>query len=75
MMYQAQIRDDTEGWNQVIMARPMSDAEMREPILWCKLHASDGKWECGFKSDIAVFRFEQLEDAVMFRLKWCRDSG
>jgi hypothetical protein len=75
MMYQAQMKDDTEGWHQVVITNPMPDAELQDPIRWCKLHTSDGKWDYGSKWGMAMFRFEQLEDAMMFRLIWCKDFG
>ena len=73
-MYRVGIYDDSEGWHQVSMGqiRSVTDDEMRAPILWCKLHTSDGKWDCGIKWSQAVFRFEQLEDALMFRMTWCK---
>lgn len=66
--------DDSEGWYHVSMGlmKEVSDSEMAGPILWCKLHASDGKWDCGIQWTRAIFRFEQLEDAVMFRMVWCK---
>lgn len=77
-MDRAKLVDDSEGWIQVTIGplRDLPDASPLEGMVrWCKLHASDGKWDCGIQWTHAIFRFEQLEDAMMFRLIWCKGSG
>lgn len=73
-MQRADHLDDTDGWYQVTMGTlsDVNDETMSEPIRWCKLHVSDGRFDYGIKWGLALFRFEQLEDAMMFRLVWSK---
>lgn len=74
-MYRAGIDEDTEGWYHVTIG-PLRDLpsapEIENQIRWCKLHASDGKWDCGIEWTHVIFRFEQIEDSTMFRMAWCK---
>lgn len=64
--------EDSDGWYQVSLGHIayLDGKEMEPQIRWCKLHHSEGRFDYGIEWAHAVFRFEQLEDAVMFRLVW-----
>lgn len=74
-MERAGTLDDSEGWYHVVMGtlEVVNEQHMAEPIRWCKLHTSDGKFDYGIKWGHAEFRFQQLEDAMMFKLAWARN--
>ncbi len=71
-MYRADPDDDVEGWHFIVFGEMINDQFelLEDQIRWCRLHVSDGRFDYGLRWGKIVFYFEQLEDALMFRLVW-----
>lgn len=72
-MQRADPGEDVDGWYQIVFGG-LTDYrdlhELEDLIRWCKLHVSDGRFDHGVRWGRIIFYFEQLEDAMMFRLRW-----
>jgi hypothetical protein len=76
-MLRADPGEDIDGWYHVIFGRLTGEdmTDLEDQIRWCKLHVSDGRFDYGVQWGSILFYFEQLEDALMFRLIWDEDFG
>lgn len=68
-MRRAEPHDDQSGWYEIYLQPEPGDA-MQERVNWCQMQPSDARFDYGVRWGWVIFRFEQLEDATMFRLRW-----
>lgn len=76
-MQRARLGDDSGSWYLVLLpsADDPGDQRLTQQIRWCKLHVSDGRFDHSIGKDTVQFRFQQLEDAQMFRRAWAAKIG
>lgn len=71
-MDRAGVDIDTGSWYHYHLGVIRDEiAEDLDPqIRWCRLHHSTGMFDYGIYYGHVTFRFEQLEDLIMFKLVW-----